>query len=93
MTLRTLAVSLLPLFTLLGGVLPAAPLVPGTGQQLTQVGDDFEDAEWGFVHHFPKSSEEQDEQKRFPTGRSTNGRWYEGIKRGQPDFMRVVPTP
>jgi hypothetical protein len=45
------------------------------------------------VHNFPKSSEEQDEQRRYPTGRSSNGRWYEGIKRGQPDFMKVVPTP
>ena len=78
---------------LLCTTLPAATIVPGTGQQLTQVGDNFEDTNWGFVHNFPKSSEEQDEQKRFPTGKSTNGRWYEGIKRGQPDFMRVVPTP
>ncbi len=73
--------------------LQAAPVVPGTGQKLTQVGDDFEASDWGFVHNFPKSSEEIDEQKRYPTGKSTNGRWYEGIKRGQPDFLRIVPTP
>lgn len=71
----------------------AAPWVPGTGQKLTQVGDDFEDPSWSFIHNHPKSSEEQDEQKRQPTGRSANGRWYEGIKRGQPDQMTFVPTP
>jgi hypothetical protein len=71
----------------------ATPVVPGTGQKLPQVGDDFEDANWSFIHNFPKSSEEQDKQTRYPTGRSSNGRWYEGVKRGQPDFMRVVPTP
>ncbi len=26
-------------------------------------------------------------------GRSTNGRWYEGIKRGHPDIVQRVPTP
>ena len=71
----------------------AAPLVPGTGQKIDAVGDDFETPGWGFVHNFPKSSEEIDDQQRFPTGKATNGRWYEGIKRGQPDFLKVVPTP
>jgi hypothetical protein len=75
------------------GSLSAAPLVPGTGQKMTQVGDDFEPEEWGFIQNLPKSSEEQDKQQRLPTGRSTNGRWYEGIKRGHPDFMTRVPTP
>ena len=71
----------------------AAPVVPGTGQKITQVGDDFEDPNWSFIHNFPKSSEEIDERRRSPTGKSSNGRWYEGIKRGQPDFMKVVPSP
>lgn len=71
----------------------ASPIVPGTGAKVTNVGDDFEDENWGFVHNFPKSSEELDEQKRYPTGQATNGRWYEGIKRGQPDFLKRVPTP
>ena len=71
----------------------AAPVIPGSGQKVTQVGDDFEDANWGFIHNFPKSSEEIDDQKRYPTGFSTNRRWYEGIKRGQPDFLKRVPTP
>ena len=70
-----------------------SPLVPGTGYKVTNVGDDFEDPNWGFRHNFPKSSEEIDERRRHPTGKSTNGRWYEGIKRGQPDFLKVVNTP
>jgi hypothetical protein len=93
MTLRLPVGPLLLLSVALAAELSAAPVVPGTGQKLNQVGDDFEDPSWSFVHNFPKSSEEQDEQRRSPTGRSTNGRWYEGIKRGQPDFMKVVPTP
>ena len=75
------------------GSIQADPVVPGTGQKLNQVGDDFENPNWSFIHNFPKSSEEIDERRRGPTGKSTNGRWYEGIKRGQPDFMKVVPSP
>lgn len=73
--------------------LSADPLVPGTGQKVPQVGDDFEAEPWDFVQNLPKSSEEQDKQQRLPTGKSTNGRWYEGIKRGHPDVMKRVPTP
>ena len=40
-----------------------------------------------------KSSEEIDGNKRSPAGRSTNGRWYEGIKRGHPDVIKRVATP
>lgn len=71
----------------------AQPLIPGTGVCLTQVGDDFEDPQWQYFPNLPKSSEEQDEQQRLPGGRSQNGRWYEGIKRGTPDVVRRVPTP
>ncbi len=71
----------------------AAPVIPGTGQKVANVGDDFEKEGWSFVHNFPKSSEEIDEQRRFPTGKSANNRWYEGIKRGQPDYMKQVETP
>ena len=71
----------------------APPLVPGTGQKVVQVGDDFEEAQWSFQHNLPKSSDEQDERKRLPTGNAANGRWYEGIKRGQPDVLQRVPTP
>lgn len=71
----------------------AAPLVPGSGTLIDYVGDDFEDTSWSFINNFPKSSREQDERLRAPTGRSTNGRWKEGPERGQPDHMKVVPCP
>jgi len=68
-------------------------VIPGTGTRIDYVGDDFEDTSWGFINNFPKSSREQDTRLRSPTGRSTNGRWIEGPERGQPDHMKVVPTP
>ena len=71
----------------------ARPVVPGTGTLIEYVGDDFEDTTWDFKHNFPKSSREQDERLRSPTGFSTNGRWKEGPERGQPDEMKIVPTP
>jgi hypothetical protein len=72
---------------------PANAVVPGSGVQLTQVGDDFEDPNWSFIPNGPKSSEDIDEKQRLPLGKSTNGRWYEGAKRGYPDVMQWVPTP
>jgi len=74
-------------------VLAARGLVPGTGTLIDYVGDNFEDPAWSFINNFPKSSREQDERLRSPTGRSTNGRWIEGPERGQPDHMKVVPNP
>ncbi len=71
----------------------AQVLVPGTGQKLTKVGDDFEDPEWSYVYNLPKSSEENDNRQRLPGGYSKNGRWFEGAKRGQPDQVSRVPTP
>jgi hypothetical protein len=68
-------------------------VVPGTGVELTQVGDDFEDPAWSYVPNNPKSTEDIDKQQRQPIGRSTNGRWYEGIKRGHPDIVKRVETP
>jgi hypothetical protein len=72
---------------------PAHAVVPGTGVQLTQVGDDFEDPNWDYKPNNPKSSEDIDEEQRKPIGQSTNGRWYEGIKRGHPDIVKRVRTP
>ncbi|MCG8450669.1 MAG: hypothetical protein MI725_13955, partial [Pirellulales bacterium] len=72
---------------------PGGSVVPGTGTHIDYVGDNFEDPSWGFINNFPKSSREQDERLRAPTGKSTNGRWKEGPERGQPDVMKVVPTP
>lgn len=68
-------------------------VVPGTGVQLTQVGDDFEDEAWEFIPNNPKSSEDIDKNQRLPLGKSNNGRWYEGAKRGHPDIVKRVPTP
>ncbi len=69
------------------------PVVPGTGTLLTGVADDFEDPSWKYIPNDPKSTEENDENQRTPTGKSSNGRWYEGIKRGHPDVVKRVPTP
>ena len=71
----------------------AAPVVPGTGQEAVQVGDDFEQPDWQYIPHWPKSTKNLDEWTRTPTGESQNGRWYEGMKRGQPDIIRRVATP
>lgn len=71
----------------------SAQLVPGTGVKLTKVGDDFEDEDWAFKFNLPKSSKNINEYAGGAGGRSTNGRWYEGVKRGQPDVIKRVPTP
>src|SRR5205085_12033119 len=57
----------------------AGPLVPGTGEKLTKVGDDFEDPAWKYNFNSPKSSKNIDEQVRQPTGGSANGRWFESM--------------
>ena len=79
---------------LMGGVTFAQrPVVPGTGSEIVGVADDFEDPEWNYIPRDPKSTEDIDENQRGPMGRSTNGRWYEGIKRGHPDVVKRVATP
>lgn len=67
--------------------------VPGTGIELTQVGDDFEDPNWEFIPNNPKSTEDINERQNTPIGKSNNGRWFEGIKRGHPDIVKRVATP
>src|SRR5687768_7419525 len=69
------------------------PFVPGTGVKLTVVGDNFEDPNWGYAMNGRKASHEQDEEQRPPGGKSKNGRWYEGAKRGHPDVVRRIGTP
>jgi len=69
------------------------PVVPGTGIEIVGVADDFEDPSWNYIPNDPKSTEDIDDNQRPPMGRSANGRWYEGIKRGHPDIVRRVPTP
>jgi len=81
------------LVSMLAADLVAQGLVPGTGRKITQVGDNFEDAEWGYVPNRPKSTRNLDKNDREPAGFSKNERWYEGPKRGQPDLIRRVPTP
>jgi len=68
-------------------------LVPGTGVQLTTVGDDFEDESWSWTYNHPKSSEEQDKRVRTPTARSRDNKWFEGMKRGTPDVVKRIPLP
>lgn len=67
--------------------------VPGRGQKVTQVGDDFEDAEWGFHLNLPKASTNIDHQDRLPAGISKNQRLYESTYRGTPDVVKRVETP
>jgi hypothetical protein len=71
------------------------PVVPGTGQVITTVGDDFEDPAWSYQTNLPKVFNNKDHalSENLPLGVSANGRWYEGIKRGQPDVVRRVDTP
>jgi hypothetical protein len=67
--------------------------VPGSGSILQQVGDDFEDPSWDYIFNGPKSSEEINKNQNLPLGKSTNGRWFEGAKRGHPDVLKRVETP
>jgi hypothetical protein len=68
-----------------------AQVVPGTGELLNT--DDFEDESFEFHMNWPKSSKEEDEQVRYPLGRSSNGMWNESPKRGFPDVVKRVETP
>ena len=68
-------------------------VVPGSGVKVANVGDDFEAADWKYVFNLPKASRENDNQVRSPLGYSTNGRWLESAKRGQPDKIEIVDTP
>ena len=71
----------------------SSTFVPGSGTELTQVGDDFEDPSWEYIPNNPKSTEDINDQQNSPIGKSKNGRWFEGIKRGQPDVVERVDTP
>ena len=76
---------------------PPAPkkpvLVPGTGSMVKGAIDDFEDEKWKWFYNHPKSSEEQDKRMRGPLGKSANGRWFEGPKRGTPDVVKRIELP
>ena len=70
-----------------------AQIVPGTGQQLTELADDFEDPNWSFTLNLPKASTNIDKVDRQPAGFASNGKWFESTFRGTPDFVRRVETP
>jgi hypothetical protein len=76
---------------------PPAPkkpvLVPGTGSLAKGSLDDFEDEKWSWNYRHPKSSEEQDKRMRGPMGKSVNGKWFEGPKRGTPDVVKRIALP
>lgn len=91
---RFVAITLAPLVALVASPLAAQrPVVPGTGSEIRGVSDDFEDPDWNYIPNDPKSTEDIDDNQRPPMGRSANGRWYEGVKRGHPDVVKRVPTP
>ena len=69
------------------------PIVPGTGELLSDCCDNFEDTRWSYRYNHPKSSHEQDDNQRGPGGMSSNGLWHEGGKRGTPDVVRRIATP
>jgi hypothetical protein len=71
----------------------AEAFVPGTGVFLENICDNFEEPSWNYRYNHPKSSHEQDEKQRGPGGRSSNGLWHEGGKRGTPDLVKRVETP
>ena len=68
-------------------------VVPGRGQKVKEVGDDFEDPNWGYHENTPKSSSNIDRDERLPAGISLNNRIYESTYRGQPDIIKRVETP
>jgi len=74
---------------------PSKPpvLVPGTGVLIKNGSDDFEAENWKWYHRHPKSSEEQDKRIRSPLGKSNNGLWFEGPKRGTPDVVKRIELP
>jgi hypothetical protein len=68
-------------------------LVPGTGALVKGGTDSFEDEKWTWFYNHPKSSEEQDKRMRTPLGKSNNGLWFEGPKRGTPDVVKRIALP
>ena len=80
-------------FVVGGSSVAQAQIVPGTGDKMTEVGDDFEDENWSYVPNLPKSSNNIDKQVRYPSGAATNNRWFESLLRGQPDVVERVATP
>lgn len=75
-------------------VMPAqAQVVPGSGQQIVECFDDFEDPTWSFTLNLPKSSANIDKVERHPSGFSSNRLFLESLYRGTPDYVQRVETP
>lgn len=75
-------------------IMPAqAQVVPGTGQQIVEVFDDFEDPTWAFTLNLPKASSNMDKTERHPSGYSNNRLYLESLYRGTPDFVQRIETP
>ena len=92
--IRRIALPIVFAFAFPNLVMPVqAQLVPGTGQQIIEVFDDFEDPNWNFTPNLPKSSANIDKVERHPSGMSDNGKYLESMYRGTPDFVRRVETP
>ena len=70
-----------------------AQIVPGPGQQIVEVFDDFEDPTWAFNLNLPKASANIDKTERHPSGFSNNRLYLESLYRGTPDFVRRIETP
>ena len=70
-----------------------AQVVPGTGQEIIEVFDDFEDPNWSYTLNLPKSSANIDKVERHPSGFSNNRTFLESMYRGTPDFVRRIETP
>ena len=75
------------------GIHMSSGVVPGTGTLLNKAFDDFENEDWVYAYKLPKSSHEQDKNRRYPLGGSNNGLWQESAKRGTPDHVVRVATP
>ena len=94
MRMKKISLGLVVVAALLGWQMPSdAQVVPGSGQQILEVGDDFEDPNWTYTFNLPKASSNIDKVDRQPAGFSSNGMWFESLYRGTPDFVKRVETP
>ncbi len=94
MRLQKISLGLAIVAAILGWQMPTeAQVVPGSGQQIIEVGDDFEDPNWTFTLNLPKASSNIDKVDRQPSGFSSNNMWLESLFRGTPDFVKRVETP
>ena len=94
MRLKKFSLSMAMMAALVGWQTPAdAQVVPGSGRQILEVGDDFEDPNWTFTLNLPKASSNIDKVDRQPAGFASNGMWSESLFRGTPDFVKRVEAP